>query len=298
MFGAGASYGAGPTAPSVPPLGNQLFTALQQYSALWANLPRDVAAEFNRSDPPFERGFAWTRKNADELTIPLLNHMGRYFLQFRMLQDNVYLRFFLALRRMPCELFFATLNYDMLLEEAVEVFAGSVELDPNYKGSHAVVLKLHGGPTFAISSNYHVYNNDSAYCNTAFNGPAQVLSTKELSLSRWEHDPRDAPAMALYAEGKAVLNCPKFVKTIQARYAFHVGLADEIYVVGVNYVPSESHVWQPILDARATVRIINPSTDPFIPLVAARRTQSTSLHNFGFGDFVSRMDAQGEEWFA
>jgi hypothetical protein len=75
LFGAGASFGSGPCAPSAPPLGSRLFDELRAAGGVASEVSEDLAESFRQD---FEAGMDrfWSEHNVR--TSELLRDMARY----------------------------------------------------------------------------------------------------------------------------------------------------------------------------------------------------------------------------
>lgn len=293
LFGAGSSFGSGAVFPYAPPIGANLFADLVAFSPLWANLPNEARLAFQGPDVVFEEGFLWIRENKDELTMPLLNHMALYFLRFQSPLDNLYRAFVDVVERWAGRTVYSTLNYDMLLEDALCSRRGKVAvvLDPQAK--YPSVLKLHGGPCF--SSTIQLDNFVAIGAEVVVEGPAEVINRAK-AIERWQSDITKAPAMALYTRAKNVLVCREFISAIQTQYSRVAAHANEIYVIGANYVEYDTHVWQPLVTTSAKIYVVNPNPAAFEPFLLLRDRRPTSIKCLRFDQFVHAIQTYGESW--
>ena len=134
LFGAGASYGAGPTIPENPPLGPDLFEALAKQYWHWEDLrTRDWMSIF-ASD--FEQGMgrlwkiATEKDNIHAFVAVLVRDMARFFSAFEPRVGNAYLQLVEALeaKRKIDGTIVSTLNYECMLESALSARGGNASL--------------------------------------------------------------------------------------------------------------------------------------------------------------------------
>lgn len=145
LFGAGASFGSGPCAPHPPPLGDQLFPALQAAGGIAATVEADLANAFANFEVGMDR--FWAERNTQ--TTELLRDMARFFAPFEPLPGNCYGRLLQILGGTRRKSIMVTTDYDLLIEHAV-IQAG---LLVTYGGlpapeSNIPILKIHGSCNF------------------------------------------------------------------------------------------------------------------------------------------------------
>jgi hypothetical protein len=88
-------------------------------------------------------------------------------------------------------------------------------------------------------------NIEGTGSGAAVEAPVRPLGYEE-TLLRCNHDDSFAPAIAMYAEGKAVKICPQYILKIQSEWESVVAGAQQIYVIGVRVNASDSHIWGPL----------------------------------------------------
>ena len=128
LFGAGASYGTGGVEPETPPLGRELYDRLKgAFPETWEGMIRPAEDEaFRRDDPPFEQGMEMLWEANDERVQPLVTDLALYFCRFSLSSTaNAYSNLLSSLNGKRCVAGFATLNYDCLLEAALELSGSS-----------------------------------------------------------------------------------------------------------------------------------------------------------------------------
>lgn len=286
LFGAGASFGSGPTRPSVIPLGKGLYDALVAFSTAWADLPVDADATF-KSVEGFEAGMAWVRESHSELVIPLVREMSCYFLQFRPDPGNVYIDLINELRKQQHRTAIATLNYDVLLDMAI-CYTGNGTI--NYQNPYEqdlAVLKLHGAPNILPDMRGLKLSDVrmSNWTEAAVEAPMKY-SSYAAAVDLWSKDRGVAPSMALYSPTKEVIVTPRFVKAIQTEYAEALKVTEHLAICGAAYMPHDEHIWNPIISSPAVVTIVDPCPANFEALRDVRLGQ-TNLRCGVFSDFLA-----------
>lgn len=265
LFGAGASFGSGSCEPKAPPLGKDLFAELESEFLDWATLPPHVKTHFA---PNFEPGFVRMREEKTlEAAIPkMLRQMALYFLRFYPRQGNLYRQFAQSLRGFQHDTVAATLNYEGLLETALEESGIAISYERQMLVTAAptlLVLKIHGSPNFLplLPPGVHL--------GGTFTGFHTILEARcrPIAWAHAEHQLKTAaaagnnavvPAMALYAPGKDVLYCRKYIENLQQKYADICSKVKHIYVVGASH-SDDKHVWNPISQSSADLTVVDPS---------------------------------------
>lgn len=178
--------------------------------------------------------------------------MAAYLAQFTPGKANAYIR----LLRMigPRRAIYASLNYDLLFELA----AGTLNLETHYNiepAARAVrLLKLHGSSNFWPDIPAGMLRNSTFSRSGRADVQARIrpLNQQE-SLHRCATEDSLAPAIAMYAEGKAVKISPDYVERQQELWKAAVAAATRLFVVGVRVHNADAHVWGELAKARAPV---------------------------------------------
>jgi hypothetical protein len=206
LLGAGASYGSGPTEPYAPPLGNTLFNELEKRGGISAAVPDEIKEQF-RSD--FEKGMAAYTDFTNDNTIGFQRELAHYLASFSPLDGNTYVE---LIREFGIKnTIYVSLNYDLLFE----LSASSENINTCYSTErpedHVSLLKIHGSSNFWPQIPVGQMDGVTIEnCNVAIEAPVNSLNQRE-TLYRCENEKGLAPAIALYAEGKAVKVSPSYV---------------------------------------------------------------------------------------
>lgn len=252
LLGAGASFGSGDVQPCCPPLGNGpdgLFARLEAAGGQAAILPADLKALF-RND--FEKGMAQFYEFADGDVMRFQREMAGYLAAFKPGLKNAYIRLIRTIG--PRRAIYASLNYDLLFELAAASLGLSTFYcaDPSARGIR--LLKLHGSSNFWPDIPVGMLRN----CAFKKSGRADIQApikplSQEETLYRCKVEDSVAPALAMYAEGKAVKISPDYVERQQELWKAAVRSASRIFVVGVRVHNADVHVWGELAKIRAPV---------------------------------------------
>ncbi|MGS1048444.1 hypothetical protein ACVCIC_06190 [Burkholderia glumae] len=248
LLGAGASYGSGDVDPAPPPLGAELYPALEEIGGIFSDLPEDLKAEFRKD---FEEGMGKYYEISGGNVSRFQRELAAYFAKFKIGKNNEYIKMLAKLG--SSRYVYATLNYDLLLESAASALGMRAYYGLERNAKTVNLLKPHGSCNFWPDM-FGMFKN----CTFAGGGlsdieaPIKVLNTEE-TLHACATEDSIAPALAMYAKGKAVRVCPEFVLTQQKLFAKAVNDATVIYISGVRVVAGDTHIWQPISKSKAKV---------------------------------------------
>jgi hypothetical protein len=201
-------------------------------------------------------------KHHDEIAHGLMIDMALYFSRFQVPDDSsdAYSALVaLVLEHMDgVPVTFATLNYDCLLEGALESFGLSVAYYPGEVGPGAFnVWKLHG------SCNFIPDTGTNWVIGTTFKNVKQIYSgyIKAVSLPEvrryYAGEPGNRqsipPMMSYYDPSKTTYVSEGTLDVVRQTWATSALAASRIVVIGARPVLEESHVWQPIVDSSAEI---------------------------------------------
>lgn len=172
--------------------------------------------------------------------------LAAYLAQFRPAPGNVYEQLIQRLRGE--RVVYSTLNYDLLFELAAAGLGLNTAYDRQNQRGDLCLLKIHGSCNFWPYLPGNVFrglNIEGTGNGAAVEAPVRPLGYEE-TLRRCNEDDSFAPAIAMYAEGKAVKICPEYILKIQSEWESVVAEAQQIYVIGVRVNASDSHIWAPL----------------------------------------------------
>lgn len=293
LVGAGASFGSGDVQPSCPPLGSGpdgLFARLEAAGGQAASLPADLRTLF-RTD--FEKGMAQFYEFADGDIMRFQREMAAYLAAFTPGKANAYVRLIRTIA--PRRAIYASLNYDLLFELA----AASLGLNTLY-GTDPVeggvrLLKLHGSSNFWPDIPVGMIQNSTFKRSgrADIQAPIKPLNQED-TLSRCGVEDSVAPAIAMYAEGKAVKISPDYVERQQALWKTAVGSVSRIFVVGVRVHNADVHVWGELARTRAPVTYFGREWDkqPYEQWISDNRKRNTFFIEANFNECIAFIGRQ------
>lgn len=287
LLGAGASYGSEPTGQFTPPLGNRLFDDLAARPGIASSLPQSVKESFR----DFEEGMAKFAKSHSGDIQKFQREMAGYLAEFSPSENSLYLKLLENFDRK--ETVFASLNYDLLLEEAMEARGYHPTYGPELLYKHIRLLKPHGSSNFWYDTPGVIFENVRSVGNgVALNAPVRPRTRVE-SLRLCRRDDSFAPAMSLYAKGKVVKTCPNFVTEQQKFFAEACSVAENIYIIGVRVVPEDHHIWGPLVESPAHITYFGGEQDEseFIEWAKSNKNKKYSFvqeYFVGAIDYLSR----------
>lgn len=284
LFGAGASFGSGACRPNPPPLGrgpDGLFRRLQRVRGTVAStITGDDAQRFEEN---FEAGMeAFHASNGGRLTLPFMRETAIFLLEHHPLPRNAYVQLLSGIRQRNDAATFASLNYDMLLEDSAAIagYAGVIyTMSPLPKGTLRV-LKPHGSANIIINPDQMRFAGfefimNSAAC--AVDGEAKPLTGREALAYLREPGQSLAPIMALYAPSKLPVIGKTALEQGQRFWADSVKSASRIFLVGVSLQEHDAHIWDPLSGSDASLFVVDPYPDQILEW-SKRRRRAAATH--------------------
>lgn len=277
LFGAGASYGSGPCHPYAPPLGGDLFAALQKEGGVAATVGNELAAVFARD---FEEGMDrfWAERNTE--TTRLLREMAAYFARFEPRPGNYYSELLHLLGGTRKRATFVTTNYDLLIELA----ASNAGLKISYSGfpvpdKNIPLIKMHGSCNFLpaleprqiTGIGFDLSNSPGGSIIEA--GVRVARSTMEV-LEFCQREDSIAPAIAMYSPDKRVLFCRSFVQAQQEAWQRALKEASRVFTLGLRVHPVDKHIWEPLGSASAALFYVGREPDAFLEWAASEKRRN------------------------
>ena len=273
LMGAGASYGSEAVGVRVPPLGAGLFDELCAFSGnLWGALPPPYPDRFRvdfeeafgqlaaDSPSPLSAGFSPTASYPAHLTGPLLRKMAEFFLQFEPTPDSLYSKLAQRIRDSVWPGAVASLNYDLLLQIALER-AGLVA-SPWDKGRHSGVYLPHGCCALLLEPGRIEGQATLVGIGNRIRTP--VIFVRDTSVARARLQSEFVPpAMAYYEPSKTAVTAPDFLDTQKSYLSEAVTGADVVLIVGAQVRERDTHIWNPLGGTRATLVYCSPEVNGF-----------------------------------
>lgn len=293
LLGAGASFGSGDVQPCCPPLGNGpdgLFARLEVAGGQAGSLPNDLRTLF-RTD--FEKGMARFYEFADGDIMRFQREMAAYLAAFSPGEANAYVRLIRTIG--PRRAIYASLNYDLLFELAAASLGLNTfySTDPPARGVR--LLKLHGSSNFWPDIPMGMIRNSTFRRSgrADIKAPIKPLNQEE-TLHRCRVEDSVAPALAMYAEGKAVKICPDYVERQQELWKAAVRSASRIFVVGVRVHNADVHVWGELARTQVPVTYFGREWDkePYEQWAADNRKQNAYFIKASFKECIAFIGRQ------
>jgi len=248
LLGAGASFGSESGTQPRPPLGYRLFDELEQAGGVAATLPDDIKTLFRKD---FESGMALYRERFNDDTSKFQRELALHLARFQPSDDSAYIK---LIRSIPLNrAIFSSLNYDLLFEIAARKLGINTHYGSDYNRGQVRLLKPHGSANFWPDTGTNVFINVKFAGNKVdIEAPIRTLNDTE-TIRRCMSETSLAPAMAMYAEGKAVKVCPQFIRNQQEQWNAVVRAARSIFISGVRVHPVDTHIWDELGKARGSV---------------------------------------------
>ncbi len=266
LFGAGASFGSGPCSPSVPPLGGQLFPALQTAGGA-ATRVSDELAQLFASD--FEAGMDRFWEEHNTRTTELLRDMARYFVQFEPLEGNLYIELIKILGGTRKKALMATTNYDLLIEHAIVKSGLLVKYGGlPAPGRYIPVLKIHGSCNFLPDIQpRQISGIGFDLANTpgvgALSANVRIAQSAKEVIEFCDREDSIAPAVAMYHPTKRVIYCQAFVETQQQAFDAALKQVARVYVIGLRIHTVDEHIWKPLAASKAKLYYVGREPEDF-----------------------------------
>jgi hypothetical protein len=286
LFGAGAS--AYSDLPEVcPPLGKDLYRQMRDGGLIPVNLPSDVARIFE-SNINFERGMEMlAASDQNELYIPFVRAMARYFSLFVPGPNNLYRKLFEQLWNTSATFQVASLNYDNLVDQCKQDAGfhkpvcrphGSSGYLPDMRGNGLIDPVIRGvanNPVAALTGGWEV---------------ERATDPKRISnwLGRREYEWL-SPAMSFYAPAKQSLVCPDFIEHEREVWRDMATWADACFVIGVACVSEDKHVWGPLATSACEINFMNPADAGFAAWCNAGGRKNAYHVPVKFDEAISRI---------
>lgn len=257
LFGAGASHGVMGT-NIVAPLGKDLFGILKQaYPGTWDNVPNALKNDFTRN---IELGMGKIEADIGlSKQLPaLMRDMAIYFARFEIVNvsENLYVKLIkkIASKKMINDVLLSTINYECLIEKAIEKLGLLYTCSANENENVLEVVKLHGSCNFKLKNGIAmkkiVLYGSPVTIGNGF--PVEVVHTAQV-IKVFSEDTNLYPVMAIYTNDKPVHIAPHIPQGLQEYWQKQVKLADRIIVVGVNPNMEDKHIWDHLSQTGAKI---------------------------------------------
>ena len=240
FFGAGASYGS--SNASTPPLGPDLFPALQRHDpSSWGRLATPWPAEFSVD---FEKAMA-TFIAVGLFAAPLQWAMADFFFKkFPIDETNLYIRLLQDIAHSQQDVALVTINYDTLLFQAA---TGIVRLEigaTNRTGNKLGLCLPHGSSVLKCES-------VRGTAGVSFTGGVTTSGNITLikDANEFDHERNTnvfPPVMSYFEPNKFTVSGDNFIAGQRQLFSELMGGASRIAIIGVNVHPFDTHIWDPL----------------------------------------------------
>jgi len=246
LFGAGASSGCNGTNEIVP-LGIDLFTNLKnKFPGTWGTLPPAFENDFKSN---FEKGMSrlWRDLSYNAKISFFMKDIAIFFSKFKItdFKQNLYYKLFRELKKRDAlkETVVSTINYDCLIEFALE------KLNVNYSyvatniDNTIIVLKIHGSCNYILDPKVISVRSDVKYRpGITFNPPLRFISPEGIE-KYCNSDTALYPAMAIYMSSKPIQMGSVAITKMQKDWQEIIMKAKKIFIIGVNPNLEDKHIW-------------------------------------------------------
>lgn len=268
MIGAGASYGSLDCRPYCPPLGKDLFAELIRFNPDVKKYALPYETKFLQD---FEQGMKLLYTNSPEYIAHFLRTMAAYFCQFEVGSNNLYVEMFRNAKLNQRRNYISTLNYDLLIEEAVNVCGYRVAYYvSNVPKDNQSLLKLHGSCNFLPPPVLRSGIRDVVVVNTA-NYPTGLMeyephvctNRKEIVDFAKQANVSIGPAMSIFSERKPMPYAAKFINGQQQQFVESIAKSKRIVIIGIALNPLDNHIWDNLKKFNGTIAYFNPDVSAF-----------------------------------
>lgn len=284
IFGAGASRFCGECYPHNPPLGNDLFNEL----IAGGDIPKNIVEEYGNIflNEGFEAGMAALRPLGSDAFLPIQRQTAVVLSKFVLGENNYYSEILDRIgRRGIAKIAFASLNYDLLLEQALRrktidfKYAGETK---NENPKAVPLLKLHGSSNFlpCFPNNFTLNGSLSTKAEIYLNGLPMNAVDDHSDVIRWVSEKRNeylTPVLSVYGKAKISPCNQSFIEEIQKQWRGALSRADLIVLIGINYVPHDTHFWDELKLAPGKIGIVNPDISGYEEWINQRGSETFHL---------------------
>jgi hypothetical protein len=241
LFGAGASFGSKNN--NVPPLGDELFYALQSFNPPgWGSLPPSVAEIFHGD---FERGMVSLSKTQSHAIPVLQRAMAEFFFNFTPTENNLYRLLAKRIKANNWQGSLITLNYERLLElslshEGIQPVIGQTDLA---KRQIELCLPHECCHLFCEGVNASSSGVSFSGIGVSFDGPIRAISNPREYSQKINGD-AVPPVMSYFEPQKNTSSGVSFIRNQRARWSQLVVRADTIAIIVIRVREQDVHIWK------------------------------------------------------
>jgi hypothetical protein len=228
------------------------------------------------------------RAEFETLCPALLRDMARYFAVFQPGPKNLYIELVRMLGGASHRPIFATTNYDLLIEYAINVCRIQAAYEP-FEGpqDQIAVIKIHGSCNFLPNLNAALRGISVTGFGAIAQAPVRTARSTAEIISFCDREDTLAPALALYSPDKRVLFSPNFVDAQKEYWRKALDVAERICVVGLKVHPSDTHIWGPLANSTAPLFYAGGEPAEFERWVRAENRSDAHFAGKTFQDAMS-----------
>jgi hypothetical protein len=246
LFGAGASFGS--KNHNVPPLGDDLFYALQSFNSTgWGGLPASVAEVFHGD---FEKGMASLSKTKPHAMPVLQRAMAAFFFTYIPTENNLY--HLLAKRIKACDWqgSIVSLNYERLLELSLSHGGIQPVIGQAALAKNQVELCLPHGCCHLFCEGVNASSSGVSFSpvKTFFDGKVRVISNPN-EYNQKINGNAVPPVMSYFEPQKNTSAGVSFIRNQRARWSQLVVTSDTIAIIGIKVREQDVHIWEELKTA-------------------------------------------------
>ena len=286
IFGAGASYGSGRCLPNNPPLGVNLYNELVKLGGALSRLNGEVQKSFESEG--FEAGMAAIPNNSTIIN-PLQKELACYLSSFSITEENAYVRILNKLNRHMDNINIVTLNYDILIEQAL--WSKGLTVDYNGTSNGVNVLKPHGSSNFLPQIPQDAIFKDitAVNCGSFVEGLETKAVSTHAEIKAWCNNSSNesiSPSLSLYREDKKVVINSELVKNIQMKYTELVNNSKLLVLVGIKYIPHDTHIWLSLEKSNSPIVVVDPYPEDTVEWAKSCGKSNVSIIKKGFSEAI------------
>jgi hypothetical protein len=214
----------------------------------------------------FESGMVEFRRQRDQDTTSLLREMAEYFVDFAGGPRNLYREIVAIARKQPVSVRLVTTNYDLLIEQAITEAGSLIAYHPPPLPTNNIsLLKIHGSCHFlpdtrGLTLTGVTFSGNMVNVET----PVKIARSRDEVREFCKTEDSLAPAIAVFAPGKAVLFSSEMVKDQQAKWSASLAEASVVYIIGLRVVTGDEHIWGALAKSNAVIQYVGPEKEAII----------------------------------
>jgi len=249
LLGAGASRGSFDVTPYPPPTGPNLYAELRKMGGVASLIPSEISTKFKEN---FEVGMKEYFHYMNGYITPFQRELSMYLAQFKPGKKNIYVKLINKLGTR--NVIYSSLNYDLLFELSAGILGFSTNYSDKHINGFVRMLKIHGSSNFWPYLNGNTFDQCVIYGGVEADFESQVKPLNQTeTLLRCRTENSLSPAIAMFAEGKAVRTCPSYVKKQYEFWLKTVQTSTHILIFGVRVHEVDIHIWSILAESNAMI---------------------------------------------